>query len=178
MQTRQMFLVFGYVHDEYVKPQIFGVFDNIQSAQECANKIRENKTINTNPEVMPIHITIGKEENECQSFDFRKHIAFDLSKMELPVKCDMCMQHATHFCLIHRGPYCITHITNHEDHALDFYKKESVKLGNSDNEQSFSNEDVSIVCQQTGVSMEKAKDALKKSNGDVARAILLLTTKQ
>lgn len=41
----------------------------------------------------------------------------------------------------------------------------------------FNEEDVAMVCQQAGVSEEAAQNALKETNGDLARAILLLTTK-
>jgi len=41
----------------------------------------------------------------------------------------------------------------------------------------FSDEDIQLVCQQANVSEEQAKNALVESNGDLARAILLLTTK-
>jgi nascent polypeptide-associated complex subunit alpha len=37
-------------------------------------------------------------------------------------------------------------------------------------------EDVLLVAQQTGVSMERAKAALEDAEGDLARAILMLTT--
>ncbi len=37
-------------------------------------------------------------------------------------------------------------------------------------------EDVLLVAQQAGVSMEKAKAALEDAEGDLARAILILTT--
>jgi len=40
----------------------------------------------------------------------------------------------------------------------------------------FSDEDVQLVCQQAGVDEEKAKNALAEAKGDLARAILLLTT--
>lgn len=38
----------------------------------------------------------------------------------------------------------------------------------------FSEEDVEMVCQQTGVSKEKAEKALEESKGDLAKAILKL----
>ncbi len=38
----------------------------------------------------------------------------------------------------------------------------------------FSEEDVQLVADQTGKSLEKAKDALKECGGDLAKAILLL----
>ena len=40
----------------------------------------------------------------------------------------------------------------------------------------FSEEDVDLVAQQTGVDREKARKALVEAKGDIARAILLLTT--
>ena len=40
----------------------------------------------------------------------------------------------------------------------------------------FSDEDVELVCQQAGVDEEKAKNALAEANGDLARAILMLTS--
>lgn len=40
----------------------------------------------------------------------------------------------------------------------------------------FSDEDIQLVCQQAGVDVEKAKTALNEAKGDLARAILLLTT--
>ncbi len=40
----------------------------------------------------------------------------------------------------------------------------------------FSEEDIELVCQQAGVSKEKAIEALTEAKGDLARAILLLTT--
>ena len=109
--------MFDFTHTLKSKPQIYGVFDNHQSALSYAKKLKEDGNVNASPEVMPIFIKIGKEENECQSFDFRKHIAFDITKMEIPANCDSCMQHATHFCVTHRGIYCRTHITNHEDNG-------------------------------------------------------------
>ncbi len=40
----------------------------------------------------------------------------------------------------------------------------------------FSEEDIQLVSQQAGVDEEKAKNALEEAKGDLARAILLLTT--
>lgn len=40
----------------------------------------------------------------------------------------------------------------------------------------FSDEDIQLVCQQAGVTEEKAKNALLDSKGDLAQAILLLTS--
>jgi len=40
----------------------------------------------------------------------------------------------------------------------------------------FSDEDIQLVCQQADVNEEKAKNALAEAKGDLARAILLLTT--
>jgi len=40
----------------------------------------------------------------------------------------------------------------------------------------FSDEDIQLVSQQAGVDEEKAKNALAEAKGDLARAILLLTT--
>ena len=39
-----------------------------------------------------------------------------------------------------------------------------------------SNEDIQLVSQQAGVDEEKAKNALEEAKGDLARAILLLTS--
>ena len=41
----------------------------------------------------------------------------------------------------------------------------------------FSDEDIQLVCQQANVNEEKAIEALTEAKGDLARAILLLTTK-
>jgi len=40
----------------------------------------------------------------------------------------------------------------------------------------FSDEDIELVCQQASVSKEQAINALTEAKGDLARAILLLTT--
>ena len=40
----------------------------------------------------------------------------------------------------------------------------------------FSEEDIQLICQQAGVDEEKAKEALTETKGDLARAILLLTS--
>ena len=40
----------------------------------------------------------------------------------------------------------------------------------------FSDDDIQLVSQQAGVDEEKAKSALEEANGDLARAILLLTS--
>ncbi len=40
----------------------------------------------------------------------------------------------------------------------------------------FSEEDIQLVSQQAGVDEEKAKNALEEAKGDLARAILFLTT--
>ena len=42
--------------------------------------------------------------------------------------------------------------------------------------QKFSDEDISLVCQQANVDEETAKNALNDAEGDLARAILMLTT--
>ena len=42
--------------------------------------------------------------------------------------------------------------------------------------QIFSDEDISLICQQANVDEEAAKNALQECDGDLARAILLLTT--
>jgi nascent polypeptide-associated complex subunit alpha len=41
----------------------------------------------------------------------------------------------------------------------------------------FSEDDIQLVCQQASVSQEQAINALAESKGDLARAILMLTTK-
>jgi len=41
----------------------------------------------------------------------------------------------------------------------------------------FSEDDIQLVCQQASVSKEQAINALAESKGDLARAILMLTTK-
>lgn len=41
----------------------------------------------------------------------------------------------------------------------------------------FSEEDIMLVCQQANVTPEVAQNALKETGGDLARAILLLSTK-
>lgn len=41
----------------------------------------------------------------------------------------------------------------------------------------FSDEDIQLVCQQAGVNEEQATNALTEAKGDLARAILLLTSK-
>ena len=41
----------------------------------------------------------------------------------------------------------------------------------------FSEEDIQLVCQQAGVNKEEATNALTEAKGDLARAILLLTSK-
>ncbi len=40
----------------------------------------------------------------------------------------------------------------------------------------FSENDVSMVCARTGVDAERAKEALTESNGELARAIMMLET--
>lgn len=40
----------------------------------------------------------------------------------------------------------------------------------------FSDEDIQLVCLQTGVDAERAKSALEEAKGDLAKAILLLST--
>ena len=40
----------------------------------------------------------------------------------------------------------------------------------------FSEEDIQLVCQQAGVDEEKAKSALEEAKGELARAILILTS--
>jgi len=186
MQTRQAFLVFDFIYGKEKKEsRIYGVFDNRETAVAHAEKLKkEDAENNVNPQVMPIYMHIGSEENECKSFDFRKHIAFDVTQMESPVKCDVCMEHATHFCMTHRGTYCESHIVNHEDRELDFlnsahsnvmrYTDDSVEY--VPKTVIFSEEDVDLVSQQAGVDRAKARSALIEANGDLARAILLLTT--
>ena len=168
MQTKQVFLVFEFTHgDKNNESRIYGVFDNHESAVLYAEKImKEDEQNTTNPQVMSVHMHVGSEKNECKSFDFRKHIAFDVTQMESPVGCDVCMQNAIHFCITHRGIYCSTHIVDHENKSFGFYKKDRQSLtgrypDSSDNDGLdsifFSEEDVDLVSQQAGVDREKAK---------------------
>lgn len=85
--------------------------------------MKEDEQNTANPQVMPAQMHVGGDKNECESFDFRKHIAFDVTRMESPVRCDVCMQNATHFCMTHRGIYCTSHIVDHENKSFGFYKK-------------------------------------------------------
>ena len=43
---------------------------------------------------------------------------------------------------------------------------------------SFTEEDVQLVANQAGVSLDEARNALKSTNGDLAQAIMLLETKK
>ena len=120
---------------------------------------------------------------DCSIFDFRKHIAFDANQMEFPVKCDLCNQHATHFCTIHRGVYCVNHVSNHDGIPLNQFvtSQDSDELVKKfgvleDGIPVISEEDVELVSKQAGVDRKKARDALIEAKGDIARAILLLTT--
>jgi hypothetical protein len=120
---------------------------------------------------------------ECSIFDFRKHIAFDTTQMEFPLKCDLCKQNATHFCMIHRGVYCRSHVSSHDGIPLDQFiiSQDSSELVKKlsvlkDGISVFSEEDIDLVVQQTGVDREKARSTLIEAKGDLARAILLLTT--
>ena len=126
---------------------------------------------------------MSKHDSDCNTFHFRKHIPLDIEKMEFPVNCDMCKQHATHFCLIHRGVYCINHISSHQGIELeDFVMKQGneelvKKFGVlEDGIPVFSEQDVVLVAQQAGVDKKRARNALIEAKGDIARAILLLTT--
>lgn len=121
---------------------------------------------------------------ECHSIDFRKHIAFDTHQMELLLRCDICVQQATHFCVIHRGIYCINHISNHDGFASNQFieSQDSEKLIKEfgvliDGKPIFSDEDIELVSKQAGVDKEKAKNALIEAKGDITRAILLLTSR-
>jgi len=54
--------------------------------------------------------------------------------------------------------------------TADFYEEKELEVP------IFSEEDIQLVSQQAGVDEEKAKSALEEAQGDLARAILLLTT--
>ena len=54
--------------------------------------------------------------------------------------------------------------------VADSYEEKEVEV------QIFSDEDISLICQQANVDEEAAKNALQECEGDLARAILLLTT--
>jgi len=54
---------------------------------------------------------------------------------------------------------------------------EEVKVEEEVEEVTFSEDDIKFVMEQTGVSREEAVEALKKANGDIAQAVLLLTSK-
>ena len=54
--------------------------------------------------------------------------------------------------------------------VADSYEEKELEV------QIFSDEDISLICQQASVDEEAAKNALQECDGDLARAILLLTT--
>ena len=53
---------------------------------------------------------------------------------------------------------------------------QKVQIINTHDSVFFSEEDIDLVAQQAGVDREKARSALIEAKGDLARAILLLTT--
>jgi NACalpha-BTF3-like transcription factor len=65
---------------------------------------------------------------------------------------------------------------------LEFYKREPSKItirdskGNKIDGVGFSEEDIELIAQQTGVDKKRAKKALVDAKGDVAKAILLLNS--
>ena len=126
MQTNTVFFVidFGFNKDKMTK--ICGAFTDYSSAAAHADNLREQYKGKLNLDVIPGSMMIGnKKGRECESFDYRRHIAFDITKMEVPIKCDICRKSATHFCYLHGGIYCVNHITNHEDLMLNLNEKGS-----------------------------------------------------
>ena len=130
MQTNSMFFVidFGFKNNKVMR--VCGAFQDYASALSHSNNLKKQYGEMLNLDIIPASMMIGnKREQECESFDFRKHIAFDISKMEIPMKCDICRKNATHFCNLHGGVYCVNHITNHEDSTL-MIEKERVDFEN------------------------------------------------
>ena len=56
--------------------------------------------------------------------------------------------------------------------------QKSFQIAGNVREESSSEEDVKIIMEKTGCTNEQAKDALQKSNGDLAEAIILLEAKE
>ena len=120
MQTNSMFFVIDFGFEKNKPIRICGAFEDFASALTHANNLRHEYEDKVNLDVIPGLMMIGNNKGkECESFDYRKHIAFDISKMEIPIKCDICLKNATHFCNLHGGIYCVNHITTHEDSMFD-----------------------------------------------------------
>ena len=128
MQTSTVFMVIDFGFDKNTMPKICGVFNDFSSALSHANELRQQYGEDLKLDIVPSYMMIGNKKGpECESFDYRKHIAFDVSQMEIPIKCDLCENNATHFCNIHGGIYCFRHKTNHEDMMLSFSKEKKSK---------------------------------------------------
>ena len=124
MQTNTMFFVMDFGFEENKMMRICGAFADYSSALSHANNLQSQYGDQLKLSVIPASMMIGnKREMECEHFDYRKHIAFDISKMEIPIHCDICLKNATHFCNLHGGIYCVNHITNHEDTMIYFDSK-------------------------------------------------------
>ena len=124
MQTNTMFFVMDFGFDENKMMRICGAFGDYSSALSHANSLQDQYGDKLKLSVIPASMMIGnKREVECKHFDYRKHISFDISKMEIPIRCDICLKNATHFCNLHGGIYCVNHITNHEDSMILFDSK-------------------------------------------------------
>ncbi len=54
---------------------------------------------------------------------------------------------------------------------------EEVSVKEEVEEVSFSEDDIRFIMEQTGASRDEAIEALKKANGDIAQAVLILTSK-
>lgn len=116
MQTRLVFLVMDFGLSKNDLPRMYGTFGDYSSALSHVNEIRRQYGDDLKLDIIPAYMMIGNAKTtECASIDFRKHLAFDLAKMEKPARCDMCKQNASYFCYLHDGIYCNDHITDHED---------------------------------------------------------------
>ncbi|WP_316504701.1 hypothetical protein [Nitrosopumilus sp.] len=103
MQTNTMFFVIDFGFDKDKMTRICGAFSDYSSALAHANSLREQYGDQLRLDVIPGSMMVGnKKERECESFDYRRHVAFDIAKMEIPMKCDICLKNANSFLLFAR----------------------------------------------------------------------------
>lgn len=67
-------------------------------------------------------------------------------------------------------------ITNPSVSKISAQGKATYQISGNEETENFNEEDITIIVDKTKVSEDKARNALKKSNGDIAEAIMMLGT--
>ncbi len=117
MNTK-VYVVYGMFHNLSKgngKMHMYGVFPVRQEAEDMYYRLSKMASDNDGLEIRieetQMHVNPAKKI--CVKPDSKNHIPLNSERIDFPINCDLCANHAEFFCNIHCGIYCYDHVDLH-----------------------------------------------------------------